>query len=99
MARFAGLLTRNIQPHLSSFDCLPEINAQAVFEIGTFFRGMRRLALSAAKELAEYIAETASPFIRRFLTCCAGRAAIRPRVLAEVESFKAHTAAATRTRA
>src|SRR5580704_3516568 len=38
VTRLANLLTRGIETHLSATDGLPEIDVQAVLEIGTLFR-------------------------------------------------------------
>ena len=43
VAGLADLLARDVQPHLRAADGLPEIDVQAVFEIGALFRAGRRL--------------------------------------------------------
>src|ERR1700683_279970 len=53
VTRLANFLTRGIETYLSATDGLPEIDVQAVLEIGTFFRtaGGSRVFAPVTEEL------------------------------------------------
>ena len=88
MAGLARLLPRDVQLHLRPANGLPEIDIQAVFEIGSALAAEPAPASAAAEELAEDIAETAAAAgsFRLAPRRSRARRLLLPQKLAEIES-------------